>query len=76
MAKIIAVAFVPAIRIGYYVISRWLQDFAYHIPITPRLFAQAAVITFTLVFLTISYQTVKYGYYKPSEDPAKGIKGL
>ncbi|MGF7073160.1 ABC transporter permease [Mucilaginibacter sp. 3215] len=62
---LIAIAFVLAAPLGYYVMHNWLQNFAYHINIGPGIFIVAIVSSFIIAALTISYQAIKAAMINP-----------
>jgi len=45
--------------------SKWLQNFAYHISISPWMFILAAAAALGIAFLTISYQIFKAAASNP-----------
>ena len=51
--------------IGYYVMHRWLQDFAYRAGIAWWIFVLAAVLAFAIAVLTISFQSVRAAVRNP-----------
>jgi ABC-type antimicrobial peptide transport system permease subunit len=51
--------------VGYYVMHRWLQDFAYRAGIAWWIFVLAAVMAFAITLLTISYQSIKAAITNP-----------
>ena len=61
-------AFVVAIPIAYFVASRWLQDFAYRIEISWRIFLVAGLAALGIALLTVSYQAVKAALNDPVES--------
>ncbi len=63
--KLILVSICIAIPIGWYVMSRWLQDFAYHIVIGWEVFLMAGFIAFGVAILTISYQSISATLIQP-----------
>ncbi|TLP82664.1 ABC transporter permease [Maribacter sp. ACAM166] len=67
--KLIFISICIAIPIGWYLMNRWLQDFAYHITIGWGTFLVASLIALTIAILTISYQSVSAALIKP-------LKGL
>jgi putative ABC transport system permease protein len=68
--KLVAVAFVVAAPAGYFVMRRWLEDFAYHIEVGPSIFAVAGGVTFALALGTVAYQAVKAAL----TDPVRSLK--
>jgi putative ABC transport system permease protein len=54
--------------IAYYVMSRWLQNFAYHVKIGIGTFLLAAVLVLVTALITISFQAVKTASSNPVES--------
>ncbi len=63
--KLVVIANVIAFPIAYFAMSKWLQNFAYHISISPWMFILAAAAALGIAFLTISYQTFKAAASNP-----------
>lgn len=55
---LIAIAFVLAGPLSYYVAGLWLQKFAFHIDLTPLLFMKAALFILLLSLLTVGIQSL------------------
>ncbi len=62
---LIAIAFLVAAPLGYYVMHSWLQNFAYHINIGPGIFIIAIVSSFVIAGITIAYQAIKAALVNP-----------
>jgi putative ABC transport system permease protein len=54
-----------ALPIGWYAMSRWLEDFTYRIEIGWGIFAYAATLAVSIAILTVSYQSVKAAITNP-----------
>jgi len=63
--KLILIAFVIAVPVGYYAINKWLQDFAYRISIGWWMFAMAGILVIAIAWLTISFQAIKAAIANP-----------
>jgi putative ABC transport system permease protein len=63
--KWVVVANVVAWPVSYYVMHRWLQNFAYRTSIGLWNFLLAAAMTFAVALLTVSYQAVKAALANP-----------
>lgn len=59
------VALIIAAPVAWLVIHSWLQDFAYHIPISAWIFLSGGVIALFISMATISSQTIKAALAKP-----------
>jgi putative ABC transport system permease protein len=54
-----------AIPVGYYIMFKWLQDFAYRIRIEWWMFAVAATAAVLIALITVSFQAVKAAMANP-----------
>jgi len=63
--KLVGIAIVLAIPIGWYAMNRWLEDFAYKISIGWELLAGAALIALVIAIVTISYQSIGAALIQP-----------
>jgi len=62
---LIAVAFLIAAPLGYYLMHKWLENFAYHIDISAGIFIIAIGTSFTIAACTIAYQALKAAVANP-----------
>jgi hypothetical protein len=53
--------------VSYFVMSKWLQDFAYKISIGPLVFVLGAVLSLAVALLTVSYHSVKIALSNPAD---------
>jgi len=65
--KLILVSICIATPIGWYLMNRWLEGFAYRISIGWETFLTAGVIALGIAVLTISYQSVGAALLKPTK---------
>ena len=63
--KLIFISILIAVPIGWYIMSRWLEDFAYRIHIGWKIFVLAGIIAIVIAILTISYQSISAALIKP-----------
>ncbi|GAB3798982.1 ABC transporter permease [Spirosoma humi] len=63
--KLVGVAILLAIPVAWYVMDRWLQDFAYKIELSWWVFALAGVLAVSIALLTVSFQSVKAALMNP-----------
>jgi putative ABC transport system permease protein len=63
--KWIIIANCIAWPVGYFVMNRWLRNFAYQAPITVWIFIISAIVAFIIAMLTVSYQSVKAAMANP-----------
>jgi len=65
---LVSLSFVIAFPLGYYLMSMWLQDFAYKVEIQWWVFALAGLATVLIAFLTMSFRTVKSAMANPADS--------
>jgi len=63
--KLVFIAIVIASPITWYVMNKWLQDFAYRTTISWTVFAITALIAIGIALLTISFQAIKAALANP-----------
>lgn len=63
--KLVFIAFVIASPLAYFLMQRWLQDFAYKIEISWWIFAAAGGAAMIITLLTVSFQSVKSAIANP-----------
>src|SRR5690606_35524586 len=66
--KLVIIAFIIAAPVAWWFMNSWLNDFAYRVQIHWWIFLVAAVISFLIAFLTISYQAVKAATANPVKN--------
>jgi putative ABC transport system permease protein len=67
-SRLIALAFLIAAPIGWWVMNGWLQDFKFKIEIGAWIFLLAIGITFTIAALTVGYQAMKAALMNPARS--------
>ena len=65
---LVAVSFIIAFPLGYYMMNKWLQDFEYKIEIHWWVFALAGLITILIAFFTMSFKTIKSALANPVDS--------
>ena len=68
--RLIFIAFIIAIPVGWYVMHVWLQDFAYRIQVEWWVFLLAGCFALLIAFLTLSVHVLK----AVSENPVKNLR--
>jgi ABC-type antimicrobial peptide transport system permease subunit len=68
--KLVLIAITIATPIAAYVMTLWLQDFAYRITISWWIFGAAGLLAILTAFLTTSYQALKAAL----ADPIKSLR--
>jgi len=67
---LVCIAMLIAFPLAYYWLDKLLQDFAYRITLSWRIFALAGIITLLLTLFTVSWQAIKAA----TANPVKSIK--
>jgi putative ABC transport system permease protein len=62
---LIVIAFLIAAPVAYYIMSNWLQSFAYHINIGGSIFIIAIFSSAIIAACTIAYQAIKAAIANP-----------
>ena len=65
---LILIAFVLASPVAWFAMHKWLDSFAYHIPIKPLVFLISMLITLLIATLTISYESIKAALMNPVKN--------
>lgn len=68
--KLVVISFVIASPIAWYLMNKWLQDYAFRINIGGSVFIIAGVLSFFIAFLTVSIQAIKAA----TANPVKSLK--
>ena len=63
--KLVLAAFIIASPIAWYIMNKWLQDFAYRINITAWVFVLAALLAVVITIMTVSFQAMKAAVANP-----------
>ena len=63
--KLVVLALLIAFPVAWWVMNKWLQNFAYHIGIRWWFFAVAGAIAVVISFITVSYQSIKAARTNP-----------
>jgi putative ABC transport system permease protein len=62
---LVIISFIIAAPIAYWAMSKWLTSYSYRVGINWWVFASAAILTFVIALLTVSYQSVKAALANP-----------
>ena len=68
--KLVLIGIVIAVPIAWYVMSKWLQNFAYRVEVQWWIFAVSGFLAFLVAMFTVSFQSVKAALM----DPVKSLK--
>ena len=66
-SKLVAVSFILACPISYYVMKSWLQHFAYRTTLNIWIFIFSGVLALVIALITVSVQTLKVATSNPAE---------
>jgi putative ABC transport system permease protein len=70
--KIVAVAFLIAVPVIWYAMSRWLATFAYRIPLRWTIFAVAGILAAAIAFAAVFWKSWRAANTNPVETLHKG----
>jgi putative ABC transport system permease protein len=65
--RLVLIANVIAWPVGYFVMHRWLQDYAYRISIGWKAFVFSAMLALAVALMTVSYQSIKAAVANPAK---------
>ncbi len=65
LLKYVVIAYLIGVPIGWLVINKWLQNFAYKIDLTWWIFATGGLITLFIALVTISWHSWRAGSQNP-----------
>lgn len=63
--KLVGIAILISLPIGWFAMNKWLEDFSYRIEIGIWVFVIAAVLAVVISILTVSYQSIKAAIVNP-----------
>lgn len=66
--SLVLIANLFAWPLGYYAMTGWLQNYAYHTAISPWIFGLAGLATAALGLVTVSYQSIRAGLANPVDS--------
>ena len=65
--KMVLIAILIALPLSYFIVSKWLESFAYRIELAWWLFAGSGLVALLIAWLTVSLQTLKAAMVNPVE---------
>ncbi|MBS1976392.1 MAG: FtsX-like permease family protein, partial [Bacteroidetes bacterium] len=68
--RLVLIAIVPAVALGWFVANWWLKDFAFRTELSPLIFVGSAAIAILIAWLTVSFQSVKAA----ATNPVKSLR--
>jgi len=63
--KLVAISFIVAVPIGWYLMSQWLKSFEYKITLGIMGFVLAGFVSFAIAWITIGFESVKAALGNP-----------
>jgi ABC-type antimicrobial peptide transport system permease subunit len=66
--RLVALAFVIAVPVGWYVMGQWLSNFTYRVGMAWWLFAGAGGLALIIALLTVSFQSIKAAQANPVDS--------
>lgn len=63
--KLVAIAIIFASPLAYYLMNKWLQDFAYRVDISWWIFIVAGALALFIALITVSFQAIKAAIANP-----------
>ncbi|MEK6780399.1 MAG: ABC transporter permease [Bacteroidota bacterium] len=66
--KLVLIAFVIAVPVAWYGMDKWLESFAYRIPVEWIVFALAGVVALSIALITVSFESIKAAMGNPVES--------
>jgi ABC-type antimicrobial peptide transport system permease subunit len=63
--KLTLLSILIAVPLGYWLMSRWLENYKYHAPLSWWIFASAGAGIVAITLLTVSYQSLKAAFMNP-----------
>ncbi len=66
--KLVAISFIIAAPLSWWLMNKWLQDFAYRVEISWWIFLLAAVLAFAIAIVTVSFQAIKAALMNPTKS--------
>jgi putative ABC transport system permease protein len=66
--KLVAIAFVISIPAGYYVMDKWLENFAYKMDLDIYVFVIAGLVSLLIAWITIGFESVKAAMGNPVDS--------
>ncbi len=65
--KLVGIAFLIAAPMGYWLMTRWLSDFTYHITVGWWIIVLAGIMSVLIALLTVAYQSIRAAMANPAD---------
>jgi putative ABC transport system permease protein len=66
--KLVLFAYIISVPLAWYIMNRWLQDFAYRISLSLWMFITAGILVLFIALLTVSVQSIKAALANPVKN--------
>ena len=66
--RLMLIAFIAAVPISYFLLNRWLENFAFRISVGPWYFIQALIALAVFALVTVGYQSYRASVANPAEN--------
>ncbi len=66
--KLVCIALLLGSPVAWFAMTEWLQDFSYHIAISPWVFLGAGILIISIAFVTISLQSMRTALQNPARS--------
>ena len=66
--KLVLIAFIAAIPIGYYAMNLWLENFAYKVEVDATIFILAGLMAIAIAAITIGFEAFKAALRNPADS--------
>lgn len=63
--KLVGIAFLIAVPLGYYAMNQWLQTFAYRIELSILVFIVAGILSFAIAWITVGFESIRAAVGNP-----------
>jgi putative ABC transport system permease protein len=65
--KLVLIAYVIAVPIGYYLMDKWLASFAFKISLGLAVFILSGLVAFLIAWLTVGFESIKAAVGNPGK---------
>lgn len=66
--KLVCIAILLGMPLAYYLITQWLKQYDYRVPLSWNVFVLTGLLTIVVTLLTVSYQTIRAAFMNPTES--------
>lgn len=63
--RLVGISIIMAVPVGWYIMNRWLEDFAFKVNLNWTSFVTAGIIALVIALFTISYQSISAALIQP-----------